>query len=65
MHIVDGNLSLASCALRYGSTVAFVIPGIREIKMRAQKNFAYRLFLAINGTDRNGASQTGFTSWTG
>lgn len=49
MHIEDGILSPVACAAWYAATAAFVAPGIGEIKARAQKNLAYRPFLAMVG----------------
>ena len=49
MHIEDGILSPAACAIWYGATAAFVAPGIIEIRHRAKKMLAYRPFLAMVG----------------
>lgn len=49
MHIEDGILSPQACAAWYGATVAFVVPGIREIKRRVRENLSYKPFLAMVG----------------
>jgi cobalt/nickel transport system permease protein len=49
MHIEDGILSAEACAGWYAATVAFVVPGIVEIKRRVQENLSYKPFLAMVG----------------
>jgi cobalt/nickel transport system permease protein len=49
MHIEDGILSAEACAGWYTATVAFVVPGIYEIKRRIRENLAYKPFLAMMG----------------
>lgn len=49
MHIEDGILSAQACAGWYGATVAFVVPGIYEIKRRVRENLSYKPFLAMVG----------------
>jgi len=49
MHIEDGILPLQACAVWYGGTIAFVVPGIYEIKRRVRENPSYKPFLAMVG----------------
>ena len=49
MHIEDGILSAQACAGWYAATVAFVVPGIYEIKRRVLENLWYKPFLAMVG----------------
>jgi cobalt/nickel transport system permease protein len=49
MHIEDGILSAEACAGWYAATVAFVVPGIYEIKRRVRENLSYKPFLAMVG----------------
>jgi cobalt/nickel transport system permease protein len=49
MHIEDGILSAEACAGWYAATVAFVVPGIYEIKRRVSENLSYKPFLAMVG----------------
>jgi len=49
MHIEDGILSAQACAGWYAATVAFVMPGIYEIKRRVRDNLSYKPFLAMVG----------------
>lgn len=49
MHIEDGILSPQACAVWYGATAAFVVPGIREVKRRVRENLSYKPFLAMVG----------------
>jgi cobalt/nickel transport system permease protein len=49
MHIEDGILSAEACAGWYAATVAFVVPGIYEIKRRVTENLSYKPFLAMVG----------------
>ncbi len=49
MHIEDGILTAEACAGWYAATVAFVVPGIFEIKRRVRENLSYKPFLAMMG----------------
>lgn len=49
MHIEDGILSAQACATWYAATVAFVAPGVYEIKRRVRENLSYKPFLAMVG----------------
>jgi cobalt/nickel transport system permease protein len=49
MHIEDGILGAQACAGWYAATVAFVVPGIYEIKKRIRENLWYKPFLAMVG----------------
>jgi cobalt/nickel transport system permease protein len=49
MHIEDGILSAEACAGWYAVTVAFVVPGIYEIKRHVRENLSYKPFLAMVG----------------
>jgi cobalt/nickel transport system permease protein len=49
MHIEDGILSAEACAGWYAATVAFVVPGVFEIKRRVRENLSYKPFLAMVG----------------
>ena len=49
MHIEDGILGAEACAGWYAVTVAFVVPGIYEIKKRVHENLSYKPFLAMVG----------------
>jgi len=49
MHIEDGILSPQACAGWYAATVAFVVPGVYEIKRRIRENLWYKPFLAMVG----------------
>jgi cobalt/nickel transport system permease protein len=49
MHIEDGILGAQACAGWYAATVAFVVPGVYEIKRRVRENLAYKPFLAMCG----------------
>ncbi|MDQ7097175.1 energy-coupling factor ABC transporter permease [Desulfosporosinus sp. PR] len=49
MHIEDGILSPAAWGSWYAVTVAFMIPGIRQIKKKVQENLSYKPFLAMTG----------------
>lgn len=49
MHIEDGILQPGWWGLWFVVTVAFVVPGLREIKYRIQENLYYKPFLAMVG----------------
>ncbi|MDQ7093767.1 energy-coupling factor ABC transporter permease [Desulfosporosinus sp. PR] len=49
MHIEDGILSPAAWGSWYAVTVAFMIPGVRQIKKKVQENLSYKPFLAMTG----------------
>lgn len=49
MHIEDGILSPAAWVPMYAASAAFIVPGVREIKRRADENLYYKPFLAMVG----------------
>jgi cobalt/nickel transport system permease protein len=49
VHIEDGILQPAWWASWYAVTVAFIIPGLREIRRRVQESLYYKPFLAMVG----------------
>ncbi|URZ15882.1 energy-coupling factor ABC transporter permease [Clostridium felsineum] len=49
MHIEDGILSSAAWGTWYAASALFVIPGVREIKKRSEKNLYYKPFLSMVG----------------
>jgi cobalt/nickel transport system permease protein len=49
MHIEDGILEPKWWATWYVVTIAFIIPGLREIKRRIQEQLSYKPFLAMVG----------------
>ncbi|AGK95810.1 energy-coupling factor ABC transporter permease [Clostridium pasteurianum] len=49
MHIEDGILSPAAWVPMYAVSAAFILPGVREIKRRADENLYYKPFLAMIG----------------
>jgi cobalt/nickel transport system permease protein len=49
MHIEDGILPPQAWMLWYAVMIAFLIPGIRQIKRRIKENLAYKPFLAMVG----------------
>jgi cobalt/nickel transport system permease protein len=49
MHIADGILGAEACSGWYAATIAFVVPGIYEIKRHIRENLSYKPFLAMTG----------------
>jgi cobalt/nickel transport system permease protein len=49
VHIEDGILQPAWWISWYAATVAFIVPGLREIRRRIRENLYYKPFLAMVG----------------